>query len=93
VKIEISAPAEAMGDITGDLASRRGLVSGTASGAAGVLLVRGQVPLSELASYQMRLNAMTSGQGRYTIELSHYEAVPPSVQAQLVAGFRVKDED
>jgi elongation factor G len=93
VKIEISAPAEAMGDITGDLAARRGLVSGTASGAAGVLLVRGQVPLSELASYQMRLNAMTSGQGRYTIELSHYEAVPPSVQAQLVAGYRVKEED
>jgi elongation factor G len=93
VKIEINAPAEAMGDITGDLASRRGLVSGTASGAAGVLVVRGQVPLSELSSYQMRLNAMTSGQGRYTIELSHYEAVPPAVQAQLVGGFRVKEED
>jgi elongation factor G len=93
VKIDIVAPAEAMGDITGDLASRRGLVSGTAGGAAGVLVVRGQVPLSELASYQMRLNAMTSGQGRYTIELSHYEAVPPAVQAQLVGGFRVKDEE
>jgi elongation factor G len=93
VKIDIVAPAEAMGDITGDLASRRGLVNGTAGGAAGVLVVRGQVPLSELASYQMRLNAMTSGQGRYTIELSHYEAVPPSVQAQLVGGFRVKDEE
>jgi elongation factor G len=93
VKIDINAPAEAMGDITGDLASRRGLVSGTAGGAAGVLVIRGQVPLSELASYQMRLNAMTSGQGRYTIELSHYEAVPPAVQAQLVAGFRVREED
>jgi elongation factor G len=93
VRIEISAPAAAMGDITGDLASRRGLVSGTAGGAAGVLVVHGQVPLSELASYQMRLNAMTSGQGRYAIELSHYEAVPPAVQAQLVGGFRVREED
>jgi len=93
VKIEISAPAEAMGDITGDLASRRGLVSGTAGGAAGVLVVRGQVPLSELASYQMRLNAMTSGQGRYTIELSHYEAVPPAVQQDLVGRHKVHDEE
>ena len=93
VRIEISAPAAAMGDITGDLASRRGLVSGTDGGAAGVLVVHGQVPLSELASYQMRLNAMTSGQGRYAIELSHYEAVPPAVQAQLVAGFGVREED
>jgi elongation factor G len=58
-----------------------------------MLVVRGQVPLSELASYQMRLNAMTSGQGRYRIELSHYEAVPPAVQAQLVGGFRAREED
>ncbi len=93
VHVEISAPDGAMGDITGDLSARRGLVSGTTNGAAGQMIVRGQVPMSELASYQSRLNAMTSGQGRYTIELSHYEAVPPSVQAQLVAQHQVRDED
>ena len=93
VHIEISAAADAMGDITGDLAARRGLVTGTANGLAGALVVKGQVPLSELASYQMRLNAMTSGQGRYDIEMSHYEAVPPAVQAQLVSAHRVRDED
>ena len=41
------------------------------------------MPLSELSGYQSRLNAMTSGQGRYTLELSHYEAVPPAVQQTL----------
>jgi elongation factor G len=41
----------------------------------------------------LRLNAITAGQGRYTIELSHYDAVPPSVQQQLVGQFHVKDED
>ena len=41
-------------------------------------------PLAELAGYQLRLNAITAGQGRYTIELSHYDAVPPAVQQQLV---------
>ena len=57
------------------------------------MIVRGQVPMSELAGYQGRLNALTSGQGRYTIEHAHYEAVPPAVQQQLVSQFRVRDED
>jgi elongation factor G len=93
VHIEITAPDNAMGDITGDLSAKRGLVSGTHNGSAGTMIVRGQVPMSELTAYQSRLNALTSGQGRYTIELSHYEAVPPNVQAQLVGQHRVKDED
>ena len=55
-----------MGDITGDLSSKRGQVNGTHNGAAATMVVRGQVPMSELSGYQSRLNAMTSGQGRYT---------------------------
>lgn len=93
VHVEITAPDHAMGDITGDLSSRRGLVNGTSNGAVGTMVVRGLVPMSELAGYQSRLNAMTSGQGRYTIELSHYEAVPPTVQQQLVGQHQVRDED
>jgi elongation factor G len=93
VHVEIAAPDSAMGDITGDLSGKRGLVSGTANGANGTVVIRGQAPLSELAGYQNRLNAMTAGQGRYTIELSHYEAVPPTVQQQLVSLHQVKDED
>jgi elongation factor G len=93
VHIEISAPDAAMGDITGDLSSKRGQVSGTTNGAAGTMVVRGQVPMSELSGYQSRLNAMTAGQGRYTIALSHYEAVPPGVQAELVGKHKVHDED
>jgi elongation factor G len=92
VHIEITAPDHAVGDITGDLSSHRGVVTGTANGAPGSMVVRGQVPLSELSSYQIRLNALTSGQGRYSIELSHFEAVPPAVQAQLTAAFQVHDE-
>jgi elongation factor G len=92
VHIEITTPEGALGDITGDLSSKRGLVSGTANGVPGTMLVRGQAPLSELVGYQSRLNALTGGQGRYVIDLSHYEAVPPSVQAQLTAAYRVHDE-
>ena len=93
VHIEITAPDHAMGDITGDLSAKRGLVNGTANGAAGTMIVRGQVPMSELSAYQSRLNAMTAGQGRYTIELSHYEAVPPQAQQQLMAAYKVRDDD
>ena len=97
VAVEISAPEAAVGDITGDLAARRGQVAGTDNGTlgnlVGAMVVRGLAPLAELADYQSRLNAMTSGQGRYTLALSHYEAVPPAVQQQLVAGWKQRDED
>ena len=93
VKVEITAPEQAMGDITGDLSAKRGQVNGTHALQAGSMTVNGQVPLSELNGYQARLNGMTGGQGRYTLELSHYEAVPPSIQLQLASQYKVKDED
>ncbi len=93
VHIEISAPEHAVGDITGDLAGRRGQVNGTNSVLPGTLIVQGLAPLAELSSYQTRLNAMTSGQGRYTVLFSHYEAVPPNTQQQLMAAYQVSDED
>lgn len=93
VNVEIQCPAAAMGDITGDLASRRGMVSGTETSAADTLIIQGQAPLAELNSYQTRLNAMTSGQGRYTVRLSHYDAAPPQVQQQLISAYRPHEED
>ena len=93
VNVEITAPDANIGDITGDLSSRRGQVSGTRNAAAGLLAVLGQAPLAELSSYQSRLNAMTGGHGHYTLAFSHYEAVPPAVQAQLVSQYKIKDEE
>lgn len=93
VGIQIDAPEAAMGDITGDLSSRRGMVTGTQHGAAGQVAVHGLVPVSELSAYQSRLNALTSGQGRYSIMLSHYEPVPHSTQQQLVSAHRTGDDE
>jgi len=93
VKVEITAPESSMGDVTGDLSAKRGQVNGTQALAGNVVLVNCQVPLSELMNYLARLNGMTGGQGRYTLELSHYDPVPPSVQQQLMGQFKVKDED
>jgi elongation factor G len=93
VQVEITAPEHSIGDITGDLASRRGQVNGTRTAVPGSLIVQGLAPLAELTSYQTRLNAMTAGQGRYTLLLSHYEGVPPNTQAALVGAYKAGDEE
>jgi elongation factor G len=90
VSIEIALPDTAMGDITGDLSSRRGQVTGTGNLAGGMMVVEGTVPLSELDGYAGRLKAITQGQGSFSMELSHYEAVPPNIQQQLATDFRSK---
>jgi elongation factor G len=91
VQVEIAASEEHIGDITGDLASRRAQVSGTSASSMG-MAVLAQAPLAELSSYQTRLNALTGGQGRFTVSFSHYEPVPPNVQAQLASQYRIKEE-
>jgi elongation factor G len=88
VNIEIVTPDSCMGDITGDLSSRRGQVTGTGNLAGGMMVVAGKVPLSELDGYSGRLKAITQGHGSYAMELSHYEAVPPPVQQQLAADYK-----
>jgi elongation factor G len=93
VDVEIVAPASAMGDITGDLASRRGQVSGTEAQLGGAMIVRGQAPAAELIAYAMRLNAMTSGEGHYTVAFSHYEPAPMSVQNALRKEHKPVDVD
>jgi elongation factor G len=69
------------------------MVSGTANGAPGTMTVRGQAPMSELLGYQSRLNALTSAQGRYLVDFSHYEAVPANTQQQLMSEFKGRGED
>lgn len=87
-RVEISCPDSVMGDITGDLAGRRGQVTGTETSGTGMCTIRGLVPLSELNGYANRLKAVTAGQGAWSMQLSHYESVPSNLQAQLVAEYR-----
>jgi elongation factor G len=85
VNVQINVPENAIGDVTGDISSKRGQVSGTNPMGGGLTSVNGQVPLSELNGYGSRLKSITGGQGSYSVEFSHYEPVPPNVQQQLVA--------
>jgi elongation factor G len=93
VKVTITTPEYSLGDVTGDLSAKRGQINGTHAQPGNAVTVNGQVPLSELNGYQARLNGMTGGQGRYLLELSHYEAVLPSAQAVLMSQYQVKDDD
>ena len=93
VNVEIVTPDSAMGDITGDLSSRRGQVTGTGNLAAGMMVVQGVVPLAELEGYAGRLKAMTQGSGSFSMELADYQPVPPGVQQQLAAKFKRKEEE
>ncbi|MES9831646.1 MAG: elongation factor G [Candidatus Thiodiazotropha sp. DIVDIV] len=83
VNISITTSDHFMGDLTGDLAGRRGQISGTETGRNNTLIIQGQAPLAELEGYATHLKALTGGEGTYTIEFSHYEAVPPNIQKQL----------
>ncbi|HTO44534.1 MAG TPA: elongation factor G [Burkholderiales bacterium] len=93
VNIQVSVPENCIGDITGDLSSKRGQVSGTQPLGGGLVNIAGQVPLSELNGYQSRLKSLTGGQGSFSMELSHYEAVPPPIQQQLVSQHKVHPEE
>jgi elongation factor G len=96
VGVEINCPASTMGDVTGDLSSRRGQVTGTNTLTAGMLAVGGMAPLSELDGYAARLKSMTGGQGAWTMALSHYEQAPPNLQQQLATEYakhRKHEED
>lgn len=85
VDIEVMTPEAVMGDIIGDLSARRGQVHGTRTMGGSAMVVTGKVPLAELNDYQSRLNAIAGGHGNYSIQLSHYDPVPPAQQAKLAA--------
>lgn len=83
VNMEITAPEASMGDIAGDISAKRGQIQGTDSLNSGTIMIKAQVPLSELNNYQARLKSVTAGQGSYSLQLSHYDPVPPNVQKDL----------
>ena len=89
VNAEIEAPESHIGDITGDLSSRRGHITGT-RGLAGAMTIESQVPLAELEGYSARLKSMTQGRGAWTMSLSHYEQAPPNLQQQLATEHKSK---
>jgi elongation factor G len=93
VRVEITAPSAATGDITGDLATRRGRVSGNTTLSGNRIRISALVPLAELNEYQSRVKALTGGEGAFTMDLSHYDPVPVRRQQELMSAFKPTAED
>lgn len=93
VDIRIETPSAHVGDITGDIAGKGGRINGTDAGANGRVRISGQIPLTALDNYQPALKSMTGGEGTYTIQFSHYEAVPGNVQKELTSSFKIQHDD
>jgi elongation factor G len=95
VKMRVTAPSAAMGDIIGDLNSRRGRISGTDT-LDDSTIVNAYVPLSEVLEYESKLKSMTQGKGTFSMTVDHLEICPPAVQDKVIkdSGFKVEaDED
>ena len=91
--LEVRAPADCVGAITGDLSSRRGRIVGTDAGSQGMSIISAQVPQAELEGYESQLKSMTGGLGSYNIELSHYDPAPGDIQQKLHTAYKKQLEN
>ncbi|HEY4210383.1 MAG TPA: elongation factor G [Steroidobacteraceae bacterium] len=88
VRLEITVPSGAVGGVTGDLATKRAHINGSMTLSDGNTRLTALVPLSEVSEYQLRLKALTGGEGAYLMELSHYDPVLPRRQLELTQAWR-----
>ncbi|HOQ16277.1 MAG: elongation factor G [Epulopiscium sp.] len=84
-KVDVTVPEEYMGDVIGDLNSRRGRIEGMEA-RNGLQIIHGFVPLSEMFGYATDLRSKTQGRGTYSMEFHHYEPVPKNIQDKIVSG-------
>ncbi len=85
MKVEVTTPKDYMGAITGDLNRRRGLIQSTEEAPGGAQVITANVPLSEMFGYATDMRSATQGRATYTMEFSHYEKAPKSVEEEIIA--------
>ncbi len=90
MQVDVLVPEEYMGDVMGDLNSRRGQIQGMEA-RPGAQMIHSFVPLSEMFGYATELRSRTQGRGQYTMQPSHYEEVPKSIQEQIISA-RTKND-
>jgi elongation factor G len=88
VALSVASPGSHVGDITGDLSSRRGRINETVAQDDGGSIINALVPLAELSDYASHLKSMTAGHGSYSLSFSHHEGVPARVQQSLHEAWR-----
>jgi len=89
MNVEVYAPSEFAGDLMGDINGRRGRISGMDSRGA-TTVIRAQVPMAEMLTYEQQLTSATGGRGSYQMEYSHYEEVPSHLQSKIIAASKAE---
>mmetsp|Transcript_16984 Transcript_16984/g.41160 ORF Transcript_16984/g.41160 Transcript_16984/m.41160 type:complete len:581 (+) Transcript_16984:805-2547(+) len=92
MQVDVTTPEEYMGDILGDINSRRGLV-GDLGERGNAKTISAQVPLANMFQYVSTLRSMSKGRANYSMKLANYDFVPPNVEEELKKGFVAKDDD
>jgi elongation factor G len=90
--VEVETPEEKMGDVMGDLSSRRGVIQGMDDLAGGSKTIRCEVPLAEMFGYSTTLRSLTQGRATYTMEFKHYSEAPKTVADAVINKFTGKDD-
>jgi elongation factor G len=93
VELDVVVPDDFMGDVNGDLNSRRGRIMGMEPAGPGRQMIRSQVPEAEILRYSTDLRSMTGGRGSYTQRFSRYEEVPEHVAQQIVAAYEREKQE
>ena len=83
--VEVETPEEKMGDVMGDLSSRRGMIQGMEDIAGGGKTIKAEVPLAEMFGYATQLRSLTQGRATYTMEFKHYAEAPRNVAEAVIA--------
>jgi elongation factor G len=89
MNVEVYAPSDFAGDLMGDLNGRRGRIAGMDT-RGGMTVIKAQVPMSEMLTYEQQLTSATGGRGSYHMEYSHYEEVPSHIQAKIIAAYKAE---
>jgi elongation factor G len=89
MKVEVLTPDQYMGDVTGDLNRRRGMLEGMDS-RAGAQVIKAKVPLSEMFGYVTQLRSLSSGRASSTMEFSHYAPAPTNIAEEVIAKVKGK---
>lgn len=93
VNVHINVPADKVGDVSSDLAGRRGQMVGMESSGGSMTTVEAKIPLAEVTTYARILSSMTGGQGSFTMEFSHYDVVPGNIQQEVMSKAKLKEEE
>lgn len=93
VNVHINVPADKVGDVSSDLAGRRGQMVGMESTGGHMTTVEAKIPLAEVTTYARILSSMTGGQGSFTMEFSHYDVVPGNIQQEVMSKAKLKEEE